>query len=92
MAILERETSEQIREGLTCASCVAVISGSSVQSLLYLQKLVAYWPKHGLRSDIRVPNFENFHRGACPQTPLGLSLFTPLWPYQSKIAGSGPDL
>ena len=34
MAILERETSAQIGEGLTWASCVAVISGSSVQSLL----------------------------------------------------------
>ena len=28
MAILERETSAQIGEGLTCASCEAVISGS----------------------------------------------------------------
>ena len=34
MAILERETSVQIGEGLTWALCVAVISGSSVQSLL----------------------------------------------------------
>ena len=35
MAILsEHETSAQIGEGLTWASCVAVISGSSVQSLL----------------------------------------------------------
>ena len=30
-------------------------------------------PKHGLRSDLRVPNFKNFHRGACPQTPLACS-------------------
>ena len=34
MAMPERETSVQIGEGLTCASCEAVISGSSVQSLL----------------------------------------------------------
>ena len=34
MAILERETSVQIGEGLTWAPCLAVISGSSVQSLL----------------------------------------------------------
>ena len=29
--------------------------------------LVAFWPKHGLRSDLRVPG------GACPQTPLASS-------------------
>ena len=23
--------------------------------------LVAFWPKHGLRSDLRVPNFKNFY-------------------------------
>ena len=34
MAILEFETSAQIGEGLTCALCEAVISGSLVQSLL----------------------------------------------------------
>ena len=34
MAILEHETSTHIGEGLTWASCIAVISGSSVQSLL----------------------------------------------------------
>ena len=31
--------------------------------------LVAFWPKHGLRSDLRVPIFKNFLGGACPQTP-----------------------
>ena len=36
MAILERQTSAQIGEGLTWASCVAVISGSWIQSLLSL--------------------------------------------------------
>ena len=35
MAILERETSAQIGEGLPCASCEAVISGSSVHSSSY---------------------------------------------------------
>ena len=35
--------------------------------------LVAFWPKHGLRSDPRVPKFKNFPRGACPQTPLATS-------------------
>ena len=33
-AILERETSAHVGVGLTCASCVAVISGRLVQSLL----------------------------------------------------------
>ena len=32
--------------------------------------LVAVWPKHGLRSDFRVPNLKNFPGGACPHTPL----------------------
>ena len=35
IAILERETSAEIGEGLTCASCEAVISGSSVHSSSY---------------------------------------------------------
>ena len=34
------------------------------------EKLVAFWPKHDLRSNLRVPNFKNFPGGACPQTPL----------------------
>ena len=35
--------------------------------------LVVFWPKHGLRSDLRVPNLTNFPGGACPQTPLACS-------------------
>ena len=58
-------------------SCEAVISGSSVQ---LLQKaslaaettgreiLVAFWPKHDLRSNLSVPNFKNVPGEACPQT------------------------
>ena len=34
------------------------------------QILIAFLPKHGLRSDLRVPNFPG---GACPQTPLASS-------------------
>ena len=49
--------------------------------------LVAFWPKHGLRNHLRVPNLKIFPGGACPQTPL---LVHTAWPYQSKIAGSGP--
>ena len=50
--------------------------------------LVAFWSKHGLRSDLRVPNFKNFFWGSMPPHPP--SLFTQQWPYQSKIADSGP--
>ena len=32
--------------------------------------LVAFCPKHGLRSDLKVPNFKNFPGGSMPQTPL----------------------
>ena len=36
--------------------------------------LVAFWPKRGLRSDLRVSNqFKNFPGVACPQTPLACS-------------------
>ena len=35
--------------------------------------LVFFWPKHGLRSDLRVPNLKNFPGEACPQTPLACS-------------------
>ena len=31
--------------------------------------LVAFWPKHGLRSNLRVPNFKNVPWGACPRPP-----------------------
>ena len=50
---------------------------------------VVFWPKHDLRSNLRVPNFRNFLGGACPQTPAP-SFLTLQWPYQSKIGGSGP--
>ena len=58
---------------------------------------VAFWPKHGLRSDLRAPNFKNLPGGACPQTPLACSHLSvhahpsSQWPYQSKKAGSGPE-
>ena len=36
--------------------------------------LVAFWHKHGLRSDLRVPNLKFLSPGgACPQTPLAYS-------------------
>ena len=33
--------------------------------------VVAFWPKHGLRSNLRVPNLKNFPGGACTQTRNG---------------------
>ena len=62
--------------------------------------LVAVWPKHGLRSNLRVPNLKYFPGGACPQTSLAYSLLilkayahpSSQWPYQSKIASSGAGL
>ena len=35
--------------------------------------LVAFLPKHDLRSNLRVSNFKKFPGGACPQTPLPCS-------------------
>ena len=34
--------------------------------------LVAFWPKHGLRSNLRVPNFKNFPWGSMPPDPPSL--------------------
>ena len=56
--------------------------------------LVAFWPKHGLRSDLKGPNLKVFlgehpvylvhtYACTCPSSQQ---------PYQSKIAGSGPIL
>ena len=75
VAIHERETSAEIGEGLTCASCEAVISFIRLDTeTTGGEILVAFWPKHGLRSDLRMPNLKNFPGGACPQTPLACSL------------------
>ena len=46
--------------------------------------LVAFWPKHGLRIDLRVPIWK-FFGGEMPPDPPSLQ-----WPYQSKTAGSSP--
>ena len=54
--------------------------------------LVAFWPKCGLRSNLRLPNFKIFPRGSIPPDPPSLFTLRTLWPYQSKIAGSGPAL
>ena len=51
--------------------------------------LVAFWPKHGLRSDLRVPNLKMFHGGACPQTPLAYSHLSTCNGHTSLKAGSG---
>ena len=47
--------------------------------------LVAFWAKHGLRSDLRVPNLKKISWGSMPPDPPSLQ-----WPYHSKIAGFGP--
>ena len=66
LAIPEREASAQIEEELTWASCVEVFLAARFKTTGGMI-LVAFWPKHGLRSDLRVPG------GACPQTPLASS-------------------
>ena len=66
--------------------CEAVVSGSTVQSLQMAslaaettggEVLVAFWPKHGLRSDLKVPNLQNFLGGAYPDSDLPYSLSIP---------------
>ena len=61
----------QIGEGLTGMKCLckAVISALQIASLATSREiLVAFWPKIGLRSDLRVPNY--FSRGSMPPDPL----------------------
>ena len=51
----------------------------------------SFCPKHGLRSDLRVPNCKNFPGGAPPNPPPSLFTLTRTqWPYHSKIVGAGP--
>ena len=94
MAILERETSTQHGEHARCArwSFLAARFIRLATETTSGEIVVAFWPKHSLRS--RAPNFKNPPGGACPQTPLACShAYThpsSQWPYQSKIAGSGP--
>ena len=77
-------------------SCVAVISGSPVRLPLYRNyrwgdSSSFFLPKHGLRSDLRVPNLKNFSWGSMPPDPPTLFTLTHTqWLYQSKIAGTGP--
>ena len=70
----------QIGEGLTCTkcSCQVVISDSSVESLQKAslaaettggEILVAFWLKHDLRSNLRVPNLEIFRGEHAPNPP-----------------------
>ena len=60
----------------------AVVSGSSrIGSIASLATeptdgeilVQLFWPKHGLRSDLRVPNSQKIPGGACLQTPLACS-------------------
>ena len=46
--------------------------------------LVAFWPKHGLKSDLRVPNFKIFPWGSMPPDPPSLfTLKRTQWPYHA---------
>ena len=50
-----------------------------------------FWPKHGLRSDLRVTNLKNFPGGACPQTPLAYSQLS-AWNGRTSIKYLAPAL
>ena len=65
IALLEREASAQIGEGLTCArvmrgghfwqlGSVASLATETTGGVILVA--FSYWPKHGLRSNLRVPN------------------------------------
>ena len=96
MAILERETSAQLGEHARRArrSFLAAWFIRLATETTGGKIVVAFWPKHSLRSDLRAPNFKNLPGGACPQTPLACSHVyihpSSQWPYQSKIAASSP--
>ena len=71
IAILERETSAQLGEHARCArrSFLAARFIHLATETTGGEIVVAFWRKHTLRSDLRVPNFKNVHGGACPQIP-----------------------
>ena len=89
MAILERKTSAQV--GDPGGANIHVVHGSHFWQIGSIASLatettggeivVAFWPKHGLRSDLRVPNFPGGEHA--PRDPL-------TYHTQSKIADSGP--
>ena len=51
--------------------------------------LVAFWPKHGLRSDLRVANLNFFSWGSMPPDPPAYSHLS-AHNSRTKRAGSGP--
>ena len=60
---------------MKCSEIFRQLSSMSSKASLAVETtggkiLVAFWPKHDFRSNLRVPNFKNFPGGACPQTPL----------------------
>ena len=89
MVILERKTSAQV--GDPGGANIHVVHGSHFWQIGSIASLatettggeivVAFWPKHGLRSDLRVPNFPGGEHA--PRDPL-------TYHTQSKIADSGP--
>ena len=91
MTLLERETSAQIGGGILRSDhCLQLGSIASLApETTGGEILVAFWPKHGLTSDLRVPYF---FWGSMPPDPLAYSCSSKRtqWPYQSKIASSGP--
>ena len=68
MAILERETSVQIGEGLTWASCAAVIFATETTSG---EILVTFWPKVA-SCYLRMPNFN------MPDPPYLIYTYAPI--------------
>ena len=55
--------------------------------------LVAFRPKHGLRSSLRVPNLNFFSwRSMPPHPPSLFPLKGTQWPYHSRLVGSSPAL
>ena len=91
--LLECEVSAQ-----TCTSCMAIFLAARFKQFSSYRNdrwgdsssILPFWINHGLRSDLRVPNFKNFLGKHAPRPPPWL-VHTAIRPYQSKIAGSGPE-
>ena len=71
MAILEHETSVQLgehahraRRSFLAAQFIRLATETTSGEIV-----VAFWLKHDLRIDLRVPNFKNLPGGACPRPP-----------------------
>ena len=61
---LKREHAHHARRSFLAAQFICLATETTSREIV-----VAFCPKHGLRSDLRAPNFKNLPGGASPRPP-----------------------